>query len=243
MSGWAVNFICLEFACVNICRRIGHSQFSLDIVIRESSYLPPAKVVRGNAFLRPLGTCMGGIFRAWNRRGSAFRSWLGGALLLLCFAGGVARAQNAGSVYGTVVDSSAAVIPGATVTLTEPTHGFSRTVTSNSKGAYLIPDVPIGTYTLTVESPKFKTSIDQGIIVEAAQSVKLDITMSVGAADTNVTVTTEGSTIDARSATLGTMIDNKLVEELPINGENVVALAALLPGGRDQCECSDHGDQ
>ena len=92
------------------------------------------------------------------------------------------------------------------------------------------PDIPAGTYTLTVTSPKFRTSIDQGLIVEANQNIKMDIRLVVGEAASDVTVTAEGSTIDTRSATLGTMIDNRLVEELPINGENVVALAALLPG-------------
>ena len=94
----------------------------------------------------------------------------------------------------------------------------------------MFPDVPVGTYTLTVEASKFKTSVDSGIIVDANQNVKMDIKLFVGSAEANVTVVSEGSTVDTRSATLGTMIDNKLVEELPINGENVVALAALLPG-------------
>ena len=151
-------------------------------------------------------------------------------LLAFCLAAGTARAQNSGSVFGTIADSSGAVLPGASATLTDPDHGFTRAVTANSSGAYLFPDVPIGTYTLTVKSPKFQTSVDQGIIVDANQSVKMDVKLSLGAATSEVTVTAEGSTIDARSATLGTMIDNKLVEELPINGENVVALAALLPG-------------
>jgi hypothetical protein len=144
-----------------------------------------------------------------------------------------ARAQNGGSVFGTVADSTGAVLPGASATLTDPDHGFTRAVTANSSGGYLFPDVPIGTYTLTVAAPKFQTSVDQGIIVDANQNVKMDVKLSLGAATSEVTVTTEGSTIDSRSATLGTMIDNKLVEELPINGENVVALAALLPGVTD----------
>lgn len=151
-------------------------------------------------------------------------------LLALCFSTAICRAQNVGSVFGSVVDSTGAVIPGASATLSNPEHGFTRTVTSNSSGAYLFPDIPVGTYTLTVESPKFQTSVDEGIIVDANQNVKMDIKLFVGAASTDVTVTTEGSTVDSRSATLSTMIDHKLVEDLPINGENVVALAALLPG-------------
>src|ERR1017187_8508534 len=154
-------------------------------------------------------------------------------LLAFCLATATARAQNGGSVFGTVGDSTGAVLPGASATLADREHGFTRTVTANSSGAFLFPDVRVGPYTLTVEAPKFQTSVDQGIIVDANQNVKMDIKLSPGAASTEVTVTAEGSTVDARSATLGTMIDNKLVEELPINGENVVALAALLPGVTD----------
>ena len=160
------------------------------------------------------------------------RLWLY-LLLAFCLAAGTAHAQNSGSVFGTIADSTGAVLPRASATLTDPDHGFTRAVTANSSGAYLFPDVPIGTYTLTVVAPRFQTSVDQGIIVDANQNVKMDIKLSPGAASTEVTVTAEGSTVDARSATLGTMIDNKLVEELPINGENVVALAALLPGVTD----------
>ena len=157
------------------------------------------------------------------------RFWLC-LLVVFCLATGVARAQNSGSLFGTVADSTGAVLPGAKATVTDPDHGFTRTVTTNTSGAYLFPAIPVGTYTLTVEAPRFQTSVDQGIIVDANQNVKMDIKLSLGAANSEVTVTAEGSTVDARSATLGTMIDNKLVEELPINGENVVALAALLPG-------------
>jgi hypothetical protein len=168
--------------------------------------------------------------RRVRRQLGAGRSWMCLLLAFLCLATSAARAQNVGSVFGTVVDSTGALIPGAKATLSDPEHAFSRTVASNASGAYLFTDIPIGTYTLTVEAPKFETSVDQGLIVDANQNVKMDIKLSLGAATTDVTVTTEGSTVDSRSATLSTMIDNKLVEDLPINGENVVALAALLPG-------------
>ena len=68
-------------------------------------------------------------------------------LLAFCLATGTARAQNGGSVFGTVGDSTGAVLPGANATLTDPEHGFTRTVTSNSTGGFLFPDVPIGTGT------------------------------------------------------------------------------------------------
>jgi len=171
------------------------------------------------------------LARAFNLRLrdlSGNRIWIW--VLVFCLGGGIAHAQNSGSVFGTVADSSGALVAAASATLTDSQHGFTRTVTSNGSGEYLFTDVPIGTYTLTVMAKSFETAVDEGIIVDANQNVKLNVKLVLGAATTDVTVTTEGSTVDTRSATLGTMIDNKLVEDLPINGENVVALAALLPG-------------
>jgi hypothetical protein len=151
-------------------------------------------------------------------------------LIVCILSGRAAYAQNGGSVFGTVTDSSGALLPGATATLVEPDHGFSRTMATTGGGAYSFADVPVGTYMLTVDAPKFKTSVDKGIVVDANQNVRMDVKLFLGSANADVTVNTEGSTVDTRSATLATMIDNKLVEDLPINGENVVALAALLPG-------------
>src|ERR1017187_3178823 len=74
-------------------------------------------------------------------------------LLAFCVVTVAAHAQNGGSVFGTVADSTGAVLPGASATLTDPEHGFTRNITANSSGAYLFTDVPIGTYTLTVAAP------------------------------------------------------------------------------------------
>src|SRR5580704_4368244 len=93
--------------------------------------------------------------RPVRRQLSVSRAWMY-LLLFLCLTAGVGQAQNVGSVFGTVVDSTGALIAGAKATLSEPEHGFSRTVTSNAGGAYLFPDIPVGTYTLTVEAPKFE---------------------------------------------------------------------------------------
>src|ERR1035441_7461173 len=110
-------------------------------------------------------------------RTSGPRLWLY-LLLAFCLAAGTAHAAADGKVSATIADSSGAVLPRATATLTDPDHGFTRAVTANSSGAYLFPDVPVGTYTLTVAAPKFQTSVDQGIIVDANQNVKMDVKLS-----------------------------------------------------------------
>ena len=142
-----------------------------------------------------------------------------------------AVAQNTGSIYGSVQDSSGAVIPGAVVTASDPVHAVTRAVKSNGSGEFTISGLPIGTYSLTTTSPLFENSVITGIRVDANRDIKENIKLVTGSTTQSVTVVDDSSTaIDAKSATLGTMIDEKLIEDLPIDGHNVVALTALLPG-------------
>lgn len=142
-----------------------------------------------------------------------------------------ASAQNTGSIFGTVQDMTGAVIPDAEVTAADTTHGMTRTVKSNGSGEYLLPSLPVGVYTLTVSSPLFEAHVVTNITVDANSNVKEVVSLQLGSSKQTVTVVdTSGSTIDADSATLGTLIDTKLIEDLPIDGHDVVALSALLPG-------------
>ena len=164
-------------------------------------------------------------------------SVLGLLVLLLAFAPGGAsawgQAQNTGSIYGQVTDPSGAVIPNASITLVEPDKGFTRTVTTSKSGEYNLPSLPVGVYTMTVTATGFQTYVADKITVDADKSAKIVAKMVIGDKGETVTVDAEGSALDTRSATIGTLIDNKLVEGLPIDGNNVVALAGLLPGVTD----------
>jgi hypothetical protein len=143
------------------------------------------------------------------------------------------QAQNTGSIFGTVTDPSGAVIAGATVNLAEPEKGFTRTVTTSKSGEYNLPSLPVGTYTMTVTTTGFETFVTDAINVDADKAVKIVAKMTIGNKSETVTVNGQGSSIDTRSSTIQTVIDEKLVESLPIDGNNVVALAGLLPGVTD----------
>jgi outer membrane receptor protein involved in Fe transport len=144
-----------------------------------------------------------------------------------------AQAQNTGSILGSIVDPTKAAIPFATVTVVETDKGINRSVQASKEGEYLLPSLPVGHYQLTVSAPGFATYEADDIIIDADKSVKIVIRMTVGDSKETVTVSTAGTALDTNSATIGTLIDNKLVEDLPIDGRNVVALAGLLPGVTD----------
>ena len=155
------------------------------------------------------------------------------ALLLLGGRVADAQAQNTGSILGTVTDPSNAVVPYATVTVAEPTAGINRSVTTGKSGDFVLPSLPVGTYILTVSAAGFETYVADNISVDADKSVKQVVKLTLGNAKDTVNVDAEGTALDTNSATIGTLIDNKLVEDLPIDGRNVVALAGLLPGVTD----------
>jgi hypothetical protein len=140
------------------------------------------------------------------------------------------QAQNTGTVAGNVTDKQGAIIPGATVTLKNVAEGVTLSAKSNGHGQYLFSDVPVGVYNLMVVAPSFENFVVTDVHVDAATNMREDAHMVAGSVSASVTVEANGTTIDTRSATLGTMIDSKLVEGLPIDGENAVSLAALLPG-------------
>ncbi len=143
------------------------------------------------------------------------------------------QAQNTGSIYGTVTDPTGAVLAGAQVTASDSEKGVSRSVTSVKNGDFQMPSLPVGVYTVTVIAPGFEAYVLDTVNLDADRSVKLVVKLTVGSAKDTVQVDANGTALDTNSATLGTTIDNKLVEELPIDGRNVVALAALLPGVTD----------
>ncbi|MDE1161901.1 MAG: TonB-dependent receptor [Acidobacteriaceae bacterium] len=142
----------------------------------------------------------------------------------------IAFAQQGGSVSGQVSDPTGATVAGASVTLTSTDRGSARAVKTNERGEYLFSNAQPGLYTLTVTAPSFQTYIDQDLKLETDQNVRMDARLILGSVQSEVIVTSSGSEVDTRSATIGVLIEKKLVEDLPIDAGNVVNLAALLPG-------------
>jgi hypothetical protein len=134
-----------------------------------------------------------------------------------------------GAIRGVVRDPSGAVIVGADVTAKNKATGLSRNAVSADDGVYVIAELPAGVYDVTAEAKSFGASIWPGV-VEVGSETTLDFVLSVGAHEGTVTVTAVSPLIEASQTDLATDVQNRLVEELPLNGRDFGKLVALVPG-------------
>ena len=153
---------------------------------------------------------------------------LGVAMLLAAWVV-TGQAQTQGGISGPVTDSSGAAIPGATVTVTNTATSGTRNTTTNAEGLYTFPAVPPGFYELKVELQGFKTAEIRAFKVDVQQTVRVDVPLQVGALDETVTVIGQSTLLNTQSTTLGTVIENKIVTELPLNGRQYLNLVAVAP--------------
>src|SRR4051812_11043330 len=142
-----------------------------------------------------------------------------------------AHAQfDSGQIAGFVRDPSQAVVAGATVTATNQGNGEKHRVTSNSNGYYVLPNLFVGSYSLEVEAPGFKKSVQSRIQLSAAAKLSIDIELTVGAVSDSVEVSAAATLVQSETATVGRTVETKQIENLTMNGRNPIYLALLKPG-------------
>ena len=137
--------------------------------------------------------------------------------------------SDSGQVVGTVRDAAGAVIPNATLTITNTQNGLVLNAKSNGSGELLIPGVPRGNYIAKIEATGFQSQTEP-ITVTVTSSQTVDFQLTPGAVSTSVEVTGAASLVDTSNPTLGETIDGKQITELPLNGRNALNLALLTPG-------------
>jgi hypothetical protein len=145
----------------------------------------------------------------------------------LLFAGSVAFAQGTASIAGTVKDSSGSVLPGVTVTSTQTSTGFTRTVVSDEAGRYTISSLPVGPYKLEFMLSGFRTSVQTGIVLQVDASPTINAALALGNVEESVTVEGEAPLIETRSVGIGMVVDNQRVLELPLNGRQTLDLVFM----------------
>lgn len=155
------------------------------------------------------------------------------AMLLASFTvfGIWAQSDNT-SVNGTVKDPTGAAIPSAKITLKNDNTGATRETASSAAGTYVIPSIPSGTYTLTVEVQGFKKFESKSNKVDANLPATIDATMQVGGVSETVTVEASASAIQTETSALGKLVEGKQLSDLQLNGRNPIFLSLLKPGVR-----------
>ena len=152
-------------------------------------------------------------------------------LVLVGFLPSNARAQEfTGNIVGTVVDSSAGVMPGVTVTVSGQTIQGTRTTVSESNGTYRVTLLPPGTYQVVYELAGFATLTRQGVLVGVGRTSTINATLEVAALSDAVTVSGETPVVDLQSVTRGTNYDERLLESLPTGSRNFGGIMTTTPG-------------
>jgi hypothetical protein len=148
----------------------------------------------------------------------------------LFLAGLAGWAQDTATIVGTVTDASGAVVPGAKVTVLNPNRGFVRDVASNTAGEYTAARIPIGDYVVTAEAKGFQKLVRSGITLTAGQTQRVDLTLTVGQVSQQVEVVGNIAKVETETPTLSDVVTATQIDNLAMNGQNIMALEFLVPG-------------
>ncbi|OLD57175.1 MAG: hypothetical protein AUI54_03705 [Acidobacteria bacterium 13_1_40CM_2_56_5] len=140
-----------------------------------------------------------------------------------------AYAQTA-SLTGTVTDPGGAVLPGVTVTITEVQTSASRRSATDERGDYRVPFLPPGRYRIEAGLPGFTTSVRENVVLSVDDRLRIDFTLQIGEVAEKFIVTATTPLVQSETSSVGTVIDNQKVVELPLNGREFEDLAQLAPG-------------
>jgi hypothetical protein len=159
------------------------------------------------------------------------------------FSAAFMRAQDTASFTGTVRDSSGAVVAGAQVSVTNAEHGVKRTTGTNSDGEYTVPALPVpNAYNVTVTAQGFKKYVANAVTLDVAQKARLDVTLQVGTANTEVVVAGKSTWVDTESSALGNAVDSKEITQLELNGRDFTSLVGLTAGVTNQSGTDEGGE-
>src|SRR4249920_3351039 len=137
---------------------------------------------------------------------------------------------GAGEITGIVKDQAGSAVPGATITVTDPRTNLQRVAVSSGDGVYTAASLAPGDYRLDVELPGFKPVRREGVRLATGEKARIDFDLSVGDLREQVTVVGDAPIVRAETASLGTVVENEQVRQLPLNGRLFIMLAGIAPG-------------
>jgi hypothetical protein len=141
-----------------------------------------------------------------------------------------ALAQSTATVQGTVTDSKGAVLPNATIVVRNRNTATERTTQTDSEGNYQVAALPVGLYSIEVRVEGFKTQVADSVTLQVAKTAVQNFQMDVGAISEQVLVSGDTPVVETSTTSVGTVINQRTVQEIPLNGRHFVDLGLLIPG-------------
>ena len=164
----------------------------------------------------------GTIYRTMGRVVPLILFWAGLSMVL-------AQLPTA-TVLGVLKDATGAVVPGAALTARNTDTGQTRNTISAEDGSYRFPALPVGRYEIRAEHPGFRSEVRGGLTLSVSQEAVVNFTLEVGAIEQTIAVTAEAPLVNTTSGSLGGLVDEQRIADLPLNGRNYTDLALLQPG-------------
>ena len=150
--------------------------------------------------------------------------------VLLLTANSLYAQLGTGTISGTVFDQTGAVLPGANVAVTNAGTGFMRETVSSETGDYRLLGLQPGTYELSVQLSGFSRFVRSGLVLQVDQNPRIDVHLQVGSPTENVLVTAQTPLLQSEQSSVGAVVDERKIVDLPLNGRNFVQLAFMMPG-------------
>jgi hypothetical protein len=208
-----------------------HFSRAMSCEVLDSPLLPSPSRLNINATVR---RCRDSIEAIQIARILAARILAAGMLALLVLgllpARSSAQAVNNAQIHGVVTDSTSAVVPGAQITARQTDTGRAQSTTSGSDGSYLLPDLPVGQYTLEISAPTFNKYVQTGIVLQVGQNVQVNVMLNVGNVAQEVHVSADTAMVETQNTSVSEVVDQKRIVDLPLNGRQVTDLIVLSGG-------------
>ncbi|MGH9660015.1 MAG: TonB-dependent receptor domain-containing protein, partial [Bryobacteraceae bacterium] len=150
--------------------------------------------------------------------------------LVLLVAASVWGQSFTGSILGTVRDASGAAVPQASITIVNTATNARADVRSDESGQYIAPQLPPGRYTVEASAAGFKKVVRDGIVLQVQQQARVELVLAVGEVTESVTVSADAAVLETTTSSIGKVVDNRRIVDLPLNTRNVYSLIFLTPG-------------
>jgi hypothetical protein len=143
---------------------------------------------------------------------------------------GSALAQSTGTIQGTIVDSTGAAMPNASVTVRNESTGEERVTATDSAGIYVVPSLAVGSYSVSVKASGMQLMEAPHVQLSVGSAIRQDFTAKVAATTETIEVVAATSVVDSTTVSVGSVVNQITVQEIPLNGRHFVDLALLTPG-------------